>query len=254
MSVYHERQRGGLCRLHSINAYFGERMYSDEMFHARADEFDAIQKSIFGSTTSCRSFDLINSDQRNLVSYVLGKHGVYVRYVAINLHADHIDDAVESGCFFVFNLDHIWVVKKKDNVWYKIDSMGGVGRINPLCISREKNVGIMIPIANPNLEFARLAKQIDIAVNGDALRFIRVNHANKKILGDVEIYLGALIAILQVQRAGRLGFVIVDTLIYRYTLFVQELCIRNRYNDLAFLELEVPPILAAVTRLLSDSC
>jgi len=252
MDIYWERQRGGQCRLHSINAYFGEPKYSDDMFYASADEFDIIQNNKFGTVTSCRSFDLINSDQRNLVSYILGKHDIYVRYVAINLHSQHIEDAIKSECFFVFNLDHIWIVKKQNDTWYKIDSMCGVGHINPSRIGNEKNIGIMIPISNLNVEFSRLAKQIDVDVDGDALQFIRVNHIEKKILGDVEVYLGSIITILQIQLAGRKGFTFIDTLILRYMSFVRELCCQNRYNDLTFLESEVPQILAAVTLLNSS--
>jgi hypothetical protein len=252
-NIYWERQRGGQCRLHSINAYFGLQKYSDDMFYSSADEFDTIQNDKFGTTTSCKSFDLINSDQRNLVSYILGKHNIYVRYVAINLHRAHIEDAIKSGCFFVFNLDHIWIVKKHNDAWHKVDSMSGVGYINPSRLGNEKNIGIMIPISNLNAEFARLSKQIDVDTNGDALQFIRSNHISKKILGDVEVYLGSVITILQIQLAGRIGFPHIDRLILRYMEFVRELYNSSRYNDLAFLESEVPPILTVV-KLLSSSC
>lgn len=254
VNIYWERQRGGLCRLHSINAYFGKPTCSDDAFYKAANEFDNIQKTQFGTTISCRTFDLINSDQRNLVSYILSKYGIYVRYVAINLHATHIEDAINSGCFFVFNLNHIWVMKKKDDQWYKVDSMSGVSNFNPTRLRGEKNIGIMIPIANLAAEATQLSKQIDIAIDGDVLNFLKINHAAKKILDNVEVYLGALVEILRVQLAGREGFVFIEEIIQRYNSFVRTLCVQHRYSDLAFLNANVPPILAAVSRLFPVSC
>ena len=37
---YYERQRGGLCRLHAINAFLGSAIYSEAQFNDEMDKFD----------------------------------------------------------------------------------------------------------------------------------------------------------------------------------------------------------------------
>ena len=253
MDIYYERQRGGMCRLHSLNAYLGGPVYSDSMFWEAANEFDISQKNKFGITMSSRSFDLVNSDQRTLISFILRTRNIYTKYVAINTHEKHVEEALESGAFFVFNVDHIWIVKKNKGQWYKVDSIGGIRRINPSQLKREKNIGFMIPIHDLQREFNNLADAIHNDVRGDALTFIQENHANKKILGDVEVYLGAMMDVLRVQLADRSGFKAINTLIDRYDKFVQELCTHKRYTDLHFLEKNVPWILSTVEQLRNAS-
>jgi hypothetical protein len=245
-NIYWEPQRGGLCRLHSINAYFGQPMYTEDMFNLAADEFDAIQRDKYGPVTSCRIFDAIHSDQRNLVSYILGNHGVYVRNVAYTSIKQHYADALASSCFFVFNLDHIWIVKKHEDVWYKVDSMGGVKHININILHNEKNMGIMIPIINLQGEYNRLAALMKIDIAGDITTFLTVNHAAKKILGDVEVYMGAMVEILKIQRGDNPEFTPVNLLITRYGTFIRELCAGTQYNNISFLMCNVPPIIHGI--------
>lgn len=249
MDIYWERQRGGMCRLHALNAFFGERKYDDADFWDAADKFDAEQKNKFGTSTSCRDFDLVNSDQRTLISYILRRHGIYVRHIAINTHRDIIDTAITAGIFFVFNMDHIWIMKNKDNRWYKVDSMSGAHLVNVNQLKHEKNIGIMFPVNNLQSEFNRLADAIMIEIADDPLSFVRRCHNEKNILGNVEVYLGAIADILDIQRSGRLGFTTVNQLIDRYGEFVRKMSLECRYNDLRFLESHVPGILTLVKRL-----
>lgn len=245
--IYWERQRGGLCRLHSINAYFGKPVYSTDDFWNAADEFDKIQNDRFATTTSCRKFDLVNSDQRNLISYILSKHGIYARYVAINNHKDQIDDAITSTSFFVYDEGHIWIMSKWYGKWYKIDSVGGVGLRNPESLRREKNVGMIIPIHDKYNEFMRLSKKMYDLTKPDVEQFLRKQHAAKNIMGDLEIILGAIMEILHVQMGQRDGFEHIKQLLIDYDLFIKQLC-TGRYNDLEFLLKHVISIVFSVCK------
>lgn len=247
-NIYWERQRGGLCRLHSINAYFGKLVYSTDDFWNAVSEFDEIQKNKFGTTTSCRDFDLVNSDQRNIISYILSKHGIYTRYIALNNHKNHIDDAIASTSFFVYNEDHIWIMSKRNDQWYKIDSMSGVGLCNPISLSREKNIGMIIPIHDKHKEFMRLSNKIHELVGPDIEHFLREQHLKKNIMGDLEIMLGAIMEILNVQIGQRNGFDHIACLLTDYDTFIKQLC-TGRYNDIQFLVTHVTKIVSAVCKI-----
>jgi hypothetical protein len=248
-NVYWEKQHGGMCRLHSINAYFGKHMYTVDMFNTAANEFDTMQRDKFGTVTSCQSFDIMHSDQRNIVSYILGNHGIYTRYVPYSDLARHHDDAMASSCFFVFNLNHIWIVKKHEEVWYKVDSIGGVRQINPNTLYNEKNMGIMIPISNLGVEYTRLSILIKIDTTEDIINFLTTNHASKKILGNIEVYMGTMIEILKIQRGANSKFAQVNSLIDNYDIFVRELCTNAQYNNLPFLLKHVPPIVCGILQI-----
>jgi hypothetical protein len=245
--IYWERQRGGLCRLHSINAYFGKPVYSTDDFWNAADEFDALQQNRFNTTTSCRQFDLVNSDQRNLVSYILSKHGIYTRYIASNNQKDQIEDAIKSTSFFVYNEGHIWIMSKLHGQWYKIDSIGGVILHNPESLRHEKNIGIIIPIHNKHREFMRLSKKMQDLTTPSVEQFLRKQHAAKNIMGNLETTLGAIMEILSVQIGERDGFAYIKNLIVMYNTFIKQLC-TGRYNDLEFLLKHVISIVSSVDK------
>ena len=40
--MYHETQRGDMCRLHSLNAYFGYKKLEDSDFFKYCDDYDNI--------------------------------------------------------------------------------------------------------------------------------------------------------------------------------------------------------------------
>ena len=41
-NIYCEKQRGDLCRLHSINNYFGYKKYSEKEFYGFCDTYDKL--------------------------------------------------------------------------------------------------------------------------------------------------------------------------------------------------------------------
>ena len=251
-NIYWERQRSGLCRLHSLNAYFGKLMYSTSDFWELADEFDERQNDMFGVTTSCRNFDLVNSDQRNLITFVLSKNKIYSRYISINSHKDSIDDAEESGSFFVYNFDHIWIMSKHNNIWYKIDSMSGVSKYNISRLGKEKNIGLIIPIKNTHNEFMKLAAKMKMLVGNDVETFLREQNQKEKNIGELEIILGAIIEVLRVQLNERTKWSHVSDLIYYYDEFTKELS-KGNYNKLSFVLQHIVPIIEHIYQIVGYS-
>ena len=67
MSIYYEKQRGDLCRLHSLNAYFGYKKFNDSDFFKLCAEYD---EEIRGLKTQVMDGF---SEGRCIISYVLNK-------------------------------------------------------------------------------------------------------------------------------------------------------------------------------------
>ena len=66
-NIYWERQRGNNCRIHSLNAYFGENKISDELFKRCCEEYDKI---IFGlESIQMDGF----AECRSIISFIIDK-------------------------------------------------------------------------------------------------------------------------------------------------------------------------------------
>ena len=141
-NIYWERQRGDNCRIHSLNAFFGEHKITDDMFRHHCEEYDSIiwgLKSIhMDGFAECRS----------IISYIVDKYtNKFCLLVPINLRNIHRQNrelwnynrflsflGIEGGIngFFEFNKGHVWynIYDKRYNRWYKVDSLSGVNYIN----------------------------------------------------------------------------------------------------------------------------
>ena len=67
-SIYYERQSGDLCRMHSLNAYFGYKRIDKDTFFKLCNEYDTIIKGL--KSDSMDGF----SEGRCIISYVLDKY------------------------------------------------------------------------------------------------------------------------------------------------------------------------------------
>jgi len=144
-SIYCERQRGDLCRLHSINAYFGYKKLCKIEFLKYCKEYDNLISGL--KTTEMDGF----SEGRCIISYILDKlDNKYLFLIPIKSYngiRNHID--IERYCkimnningLFEFNKGHVWLNKKIDGYWYKIDSISGVNKIDKPSI---KNNGYLL--------------------------------------------------------------------------------------------------------------
>tara|TARA_B110000967_G_C18797331_1_gene516498 strand:- start:68 stop:808 length:741 start_codon:yes stop_codon:yes gene_type:complete len=151
-NIYWERQSGDLCRLHSINAYFGFKKLDQNSFFNYCSEYDELIKGL--KTQGMDGF----SEGRCIISYILDKlDSKYIFLIPINSYngiRNHIDiDRYNKLipkllCYFEFNKGHVWINKKINGLWYKIDSISGVNRIdNPII----KNNGYLLVIDGKHL-------------------------------------------------------------------------------------------------------
>jgi hypothetical protein len=238
-NIFYENQVGGLCRLHALNAYFGSSLISQSDFQLYIAEYDTYVSSRFNiKGTSSSEFDFTNSDQLNIVSFILRKFNIYTKYYAPNELSDaefsNILDKNTYPFIFLFNADHIYGIKSigvavdsntfqtasqyTKNNWFRVDSMGGVRQLyqSDKCL---KNIGVMIPIESTDAQkkewydnlntIKRVFVQNNILVNNRLVPqnlIIYLTQLNKtnKILDTLEVPLGTLMAMLE-MRLNKIG-------------------------------------------------
>ena len=204
-NIFYEAQYGGLCRMHSLNGYFGKSKISPDQFEKYIDLYDKEYKEKYNFESSCGSFDIVASDQKNIVNFILKKHGIYSRYYALNqLHGknikEHIIDIMLGEYFFTYNENHIWGCRILNNQWYKVDSMGGVHQIDINSLHHEKNIGYIVPVNIKN-EFYRNLRVIK-SVLGENPSLIHIKeyltqkNKEKLILDKLEIPINLCMDIL----------------------------------------------------------
>ena len=78
--MYYERQRGDMCRLHSLNAYFGFQKFNDKTFFDYCDEYDKVIDGL-----NSRSMDGF-AEGRCIINYIIDKTvNKYTLTIPINL-------------------------------------------------------------------------------------------------------------------------------------------------------------------------
>lgn len=133
--MYWERQRGDLCRLHSLNAYFGYQRLTENAFFSYCNDYDSIIPGL-----NSRSMDGF-SEGRCIINYIIDiLDNVYTLTIPIDSYSNSREyinyeryKKILSNldCYFEFNKGHVWFNKKKDNTWHKIDSITGITQIDP---------------------------------------------------------------------------------------------------------------------------
>ena len=154
--IYWVKQRGDNCRIHSINAFFGEKKISDREFYDFCDRYDKIIPGL-----KSRKMDGF-AEARCIISHILSEIGeAHTILIPINKYTgarDHLDlvrydkmvNNLEITSYFEFNPTHVWLNKyiEDKKCWYRIDSLSGLTRIDPR-INFNKN-GIILVIDQKN--------------------------------------------------------------------------------------------------------
>jgi hypothetical protein len=212
--IFYERQQGGLCRLHSINGFFGKSKVSHFQFNEFSKKLDKYIGYKFHEESHCLKFDSVSSDHNILVSFILKQYGVFCRYLYMNslfqnpkkLQKNLV--ALKGNYFFVFNSEHIWGVRYFNNKWYRVDSLTGIHPFQVNTLTNLRDVCFLFPVV-PKDEFYRnleilqstLSKDI-VDIETDPLTKIKLylSEINDKqlILGDIEVPLGIIMDILDV--------------------------------------------------------
>ena len=150
--MYCERQRGDLCRVHSINNWFGSHILSEYDFINYCNEYD-------GKIKGLKSINMDGfAEGRSIVSYIMDvKFNKFVMLIPLNSYSNsrkHIDlnhykNMIRKlNYYFEFNKGHIWVNKKINGYFYKFDSITG---INMTYNNGIGNNGYLLIIDNYNL-------------------------------------------------------------------------------------------------------
>jgi hypothetical protein len=141
--IYHERQRGGYCRLHALNNLIGEQVCDSAQFDKYCDEYDSINK--FSKGTSKQQFFYNNGDNNNIFGYVLEKMG----YSYTMHHYDFYRNKTINVCentigYILYSKGHAFCIRKHDDKFYLIDSMKPKPVIvNPAEFCNKKILGVI---------------------------------------------------------------------------------------------------------------
>jgi len=151
-NIYWEKQSGDLCRMHSLNAYFGYNRLNKSTFIEYCSKYDTVIKGLNNQTMD--GF----SEGRCIISYVLDIiESKYVFLIPIHSYSNARKDInikrynkliYNLNGFFEFNKGHVWYNKNINGNWYKIDSISGVNRINNPTIN---NNGYLLIIEDKHL-------------------------------------------------------------------------------------------------------
>jgi len=172
--IYCDRQSGNLCRMHSINNYYQFGKLNDNSFYGYCDEYDKYY-GIRGS----RDYDMFN-EGRNVIGFILERISddfVYLLYRNdVEIMRPFMADITD---IFHFNLHHIWLHKKINNNWYKLDSRA-IKMDNPIQLTMGYMFVIPKKIRNKlEMHFINKIKQTQIYRNPDIF--------NRYLLGDGEV-------------------------------------------------------------------
>lgn len=250
MDIYYERQSGNLCRKHSLNAFFGRNEIKTDLFNKLCDEYDRFMLIKYNIVVKSQNYDVISSNHYNIVSYILEKYGFTTIYIPINyniLKKQNIINKVEND-IFIFNDSHIWIAKKVNGKWYKIDSLSGVSNININNTLDQKNVGFIIPKTlssndvKDNIEKIKLyLRKNRVKIDMDEIKiFLRKLHNEKKILDDLEVLLG--IAVRNIEMMEKRKKINIDNISNYYNKFIKKFN-NGRYLDIDLICKYVPIII-----------
>lgn len=190
--MYYERQRGDLCRLHSLNAYFGYQKITEKEFFDYCDEYDKIIEGL-----DSKKMDGF-AEGRCIINYIIdvieNKYTLTIplntsknsrEFIDIIRYKKLINKKIIN--YFEFNKTHVWLNKKKDNKWWKLDSISGIINIDP----NINNNGIIIVFEDRKLLIKELdynKKYIKLKLNNE-IYWCNLYHLTKNIQIDNELYI-----------------------------------------------------------------
>ena len=152
MNIFFQRQiKSDLSRLYSLNNYFGYDKLTEDSFYNYCDKYDSIIHGL-----KSRNMDGF-AEGRSIINYIIdivdNKFSLLIplnnyNNSRIDINIEYYKKKIlELDSYFEFNKGHIWVNKKIDNKWYKIDSISGINIINPII----NNNGFILVFDKSNL-------------------------------------------------------------------------------------------------------
>lgn len=238
--------------MHSLNAFFGHAKITADNFQKCIAVYDTYLKEKFNVSTSSAAFDLTNSDQTNLVSFILKRHKVHARYYALNtMYGKTLDPEVEKAAFvFVYNTGHIWGIRKLNGKHYKVDSIDGVQPFNIQSLKGMRDIGILVPVSL-KYEWDKKIDDINTILDKERVhckkqlvQYITRLHKEKEILGCLEIPMGVAMSILETNLSSppNPAFKQITNLVTKYNSFLVKFT-DGQYNNLSLILEYVPDII-----------
>lgn len=219
---YWERQSGGLCRMHALNAYFGGPILDRAKFEAEIREHDARQhaRGLAGSIgMSANDVDVTSADQKNILAHILAKHGIFAKMYETRDRPAAIAKVDTYGVMFIHTNDHVWLGRRDDcGRWFKIDSLSGISPMN-LSDLEDSRIGVIVPCSRLMDEFIEITNSLNELIGSDVINFLVREMKAGRLIGRIETLVGSAVAILEMQLAGRDEYPIVRELFLWYDQF-----------------------------------
>ncbi len=247
--LYRENQVGGNCRIHALNAFFQEPRITPQLFQKYIIEFDSYSRYYYNTIINSADFDLVNSDQNNIVCFILKKEkpDLGTHYFALNYHFLHGQDVRSSinasEFFFVYNSGHIWGVKKYNDKWYTLDSLAAISECDISELLNRSNIGFIVALPARSIfriEYANIVRNIELAASAkktheNIVKFIIEKHTKKEILGNIETSINVCVDTMQRLKIDSLSAHkkgILNKIVQKYYTFLP-IFTNGEYNNLA---------------------
>jgi hypothetical protein len=275
-NIYYQTQSGGLCRLHSLNGYFGCEKISLHQFNIIQKKYDDEYKIKFNFELTCKNFDIVASDQKNIINYFLKNIGIYTRYYSINqlytkslnktfaeqiIIKNKLINNLYGDYFFIYNESHIWGCRRQISKWFKVDSIEGVSHYNINSLLTEKNIGLIVPVdikhefyRNLKLIYDELCfsvKNMDtLTVQTTIKNYLIQKHKEKKILGELEIPLSICMDIFETNLLKKTNSIFspIKTQVLQYNKFLSKFT-KGNYNNITLILEFLPNILLELIKI-----
>jgi len=214
--LYVERQSGGECRRHALNAFFGGGVLSWGDIETHSVGFERFYN--LPSTQKMRQdYDFFNADGSSLLTWIAqlldhdhfflvvpcGHIHKWMEYMKIK----DLDHFLEDSRIMAFNSDHVFAMRKQHGVWYMLDSMNPSPYPHPVAsMLRDPRLGMVVSLV-PN-QVAELAFRLEQNIVTFLNRFSKLHtetvatFLNQGTLGDV----GEMLEIWSQTRLRMLAF------------------------------------------------
>jgi len=130
--LYVEKQSGGECRRHALNAFFGGPVINWGDIETHSKDFERFYN--LPSTMQMKNdYDFFNSDGSSLLTWIAQKLDRekfflvvpcgHIREWLNSMDIKDLDTFLNDPRLMVFHPDHVYAMRKHDNTWYMLDSL-----------------------------------------------------------------------------------------------------------------------------------
>ena len=208
--IYWESQRGNMCRLHSLNAYFNFKKITEPDFIQYCNDYNQYIKDYYGEIILSQNYDIFPT--YSLISYIIkrlvNKYCYFVPFNKLKNEKKSFSELLHnSKSFFVFNQKHIYLVKLHKNKWYKVDSLSGIVNIKLNQYDHGNKMGFIIPREIEDLDYdiqvfrKKILNFLDVSQIKTTLNVKTWvnNNFKTKLLDNMEVWLSHLNQIYQLK-------------------------------------------------------